>query len=256
MKNYKIILLLLSVVVLSVSCDKDDANSDTVYDNVNGQLGLGFTAPESPTIIVPVDDITVEAEFAVTTLSTSERSFDVSVNNELTDGAAADYTLGTINIPANSYTGSLSVTFSNFNNLPDLVVQKLVVDVTTPANAAVVGFDSYTFNYLKYIICNDLVLVLNEDTYADERTWEIADESGAIVAQGGPYPQIAGGQQIVENINLADGCYTFTILDSFSDGQFDGNVTGNYSLDCSIINHAAGEGNWGGSDSTEFCVNP
>jgi hypothetical protein len=256
MKNYKIILLLLSVVVLNVSCDKDDANSDTVYDNVNGQLGLGFTSEASSTIIVPVDDITVEAEFAVTTLSTSSRSFDVTVNNDLTTGATADYTLGSITIPANSYTGSLSVTFGNFNNLPDLVVQELVVDVATPADAAVVGFNSFTFNYLKYVICNDLILTLNEDTYAEERTWEIVDANGTVVASGGPYNQLPGGQQIVENINLADGCYTFSILDSFGDGQFDGNVTGNYSLDCSIINHAAGEGNWGGSESTEFCVNP
>jgi len=54
---------------------------------------------------------------------------------------------------------------------------------------------------------------------------------------------------------LPDGCYTFTIFDSFGDGLFDGNITGNYSLKCSIINHASGEGNFGSSETTDFCVN-
>jgi hypothetical protein len=57
-------------------------------------------------------------------------------------------------------------------------------------------------------------------------------------------------------MTLADGCYTFTIYDSYGDGQFDGTNNGTYSLDCSIINAANGGGNWGSSESTDFCVNP
>ena len=57
-------------------------------------------------------------------------------------------------------------------------------------------------------------------------------------------------------MTLADGCYTFTIYDSYGDGQFDGTNNGSYSLDCSIINAANCGGNWGSSESTDFCVNP
>jgi hypothetical protein len=98
---------------------------------------------------------------------------------------------------------------------------------------------------------------LNEDTYAAERSWDIVDSAGVVVESGGDdYSNISGGQQIVETMTLADGCYTFTIYDSYSDGQEDGATTGNYSLDCSIINVASGEGNWGASEATDFCVNP
>ena len=97
---------------------------------------------------------------------------------------------------------------------------------------------------------------MNEDSYSDERSWDVTDAAGDVVESGDGYEFVSGGQQIVETMTLADGCYTFTIYDSYGDGQFDGTNTGNYSLDCSIINVASGEGNWGASDSTEFCVNP
>jgi hypothetical protein len=82
--------------------------------------------------------------------------------------------------------------------------------------------------------------------------------------EGGTYANISGGGLIsepsttygIDSMYLDDGCYTFNIYDSYGDGQFDGVTTGNYSLDCSIINVANGEGNWGSSESTDFCVNP
>ena len=58
------------------------------------------------------------------------------------------------------------------------------------------------------------------------------------------------------SFNLPDGCYTFTIYEAFGDGLFDGNVTGNWTLSCLIITHSTGSGNFGGSSSTDFCVNP
>ncbi|MBT7851356.1 MAG: hypothetical protein HN714_07575, partial [Formosa sp.] len=119
-----------------------------------------------------------------------------------------------------------------------------------------VGSKTTTINYNKYLICNDFVLTMNEDSYSDERSWDVTDAAGDVVESGDGYEFVSGGQQIVETMTLADGCYTFTIYDSYGDGQFDGTNTGNYSLDCSIINVASGVGNWGASDSTEFCVNP
>ena len=113
-------------------------------------------------------------------------------------------------------------------------------------------------------LCNDFVLTMNEDSWSSERTWEIVDSTGAVLFEGGTYANISGGGVISEpmetygtdSMYLPDGCYTFNIYDSYSDGQFDGVTTGNYSLDCSIINVANGEGNWGSSESTDFCVNP
>ena len=170
-------------------------------------------------------------------------------------GVPGDYTLGNITIPAGSYDGTLDVSFVD-TNLVDLVSYSLVLDIVAPAGTAIVGSRTATINYNKYLICNDFVLTLNEDNFGSERTWEVTNASGTVVESGGPYSDTSAPQQIIETMTLADGCYTFTVNNSFGDGQFDGNTTGNYSLDCLIINVANGEGNWGSSESTEFCVNP
>jgi hypothetical protein len=124
---------------------------------------------------------------------------------------------------------------------------------------------SYSDEEHKDYSCSELIIIpqekdgedllpLDGEIFLDVMVAE--SSSGNIVVEGGGYSFISGGQLIVETMTLEDGCYTFTIYDSYADGQFDGNMEGNYSLDCSIINAASGEGNWGASESTDFCVNP
>lgn len=252
MKKLKIILASLLLLAF-MGCDKEDAPINTVYDNINGQTGVGFSV-QNQSVIVPEEGITVTVPVRVTTLSTSDRTFNVSVDPSST-GNSQDYTIGSVTIPAGSYFGSFSVTFGNFDNLPDLVNQTLVVNLDLPDGTAVVGSETVTFTYLKKIICNDLMLVINADTFGSETTFEITDASGAIVQSGGPFSDVSGGRTYSFNFSLPDGCYTFTIFDSFGDGLFDGSVTGNYALTCSLITHASGSGNFGSSESTDFCLN-
>lgn len=249
--NFILALLMLTVVY---NCDKDDAIVNTVYDSVNGQTGVGFVTGAS-SVIVPPEGITSTVGIRTTNTTDVDRTFNVSVNEELSSGNSADYVIGTVNVPANSYEGSISVTFQNFDNLPDLVNQTLVLDLDLPEGTAVVGQPSVTFTYLKFVICNDLELVINGDQYGSETTWEVTDSEGAVVESGGPFSDIVGGAQYNFSFTLDDGCYTFTIYDAFGDGLFDGNITGNYALTCSVITHASGSGNFGGSQSTDFCVN-
>lgn len=252
MKKIKFILSCL-IAVSFLACTQDDSNVNNIYDN-NGQTGVGFKTTFT-SAIVPVDgEVTKTVNVQATTTSTSDRAFNVSVDPAST-GNPADYTFGTVVIPAGEYNGTLDVTFGNFDNLPDLVSQTLILNLDLPSDVAVVGSESTEFSYLKFVVCNDLTLTLNEDQYAEERSWEITDASGTVVVSGGGYSQIPGGQTIEENFSLPDGCYTLTMMDSFGDGQSDGNITGNYTLSCSVITHAQGEGNWGATDVTEFCVN-
>lgn len=251
MKKIKILCILL-VFASFMACDKDDAVVSTVYDN-SGQTGVGFLT-SGASVVVPVQGSSVTLDVQTTNTSTSDRSFNVVVNAAST-GTASDYTLGSVTIPANSYEGTINVNFVD-TNLVDFVSYALILDLELPAGVAVVGSKSATITYNKYLICNDYVLTLNEDSYADERSWDIVDSTGTIVESGSGYSFVSGGQQIIETMTLMDGCYTFTIYDSYGDGQYDGSTTGNYSLDCSIINAASGSGNWGSSVSTEFCVNP
>jgi len=74
---------------------------------------------------------------------------------------------------------------------------------------------------------NNIVLALQLDCYGEEISWEITNENGSTVASvnGGTYPggstgdtMEEGGSFQEEEVCLSEGCYTFTIIDSYGDG--------------------------------------
>ena len=96
-------------------------------------------------------------------------------------------------------------------------------------------------------------LILFPDNYTSETTWQFEDASGNIVASGGPYAN--GLPDIVEPVCLPEGCYDFTIFDSYGDGLFDGVKTGTYEIIDEYGNSlVTGAGNFGSSEVTNFCV--
>ncbi len=98
-------------------------------------------------------------------------------------------------------------------------------------------------------------LIIDPDYYTNETTWTVRDASNNIVASGGPYGQ--GLDYIYEPICLPEGCYDFTIFDSYGDGLFDGNTTGTYILiDEGNNSLVSGGGNFGAQETTNFCVAP
>lgn len=242
------------------SCDEDV--EPVLYDNVNGQTGISFLTAFT-SVIVPEDGVTVSIPVQVTTVSNTERSFDITVNDSLTTGSSADYTVGNLVVPANEYEGLVNVTFGNFENLEDLVTFNLVLEVAVGDGQTSHKNATTTLGYLKKVLCNDLQLVINEDGFADERNWQITNSSGEIVVQCSDYDDCPNGEpsgslapaQYTYNFFLPDGDYTFTIFDSFGDGLDDSNIIGNYVLSCSVIIHAQGTGNFGASESTDFTVN-
>ncbi len=248
MKKIKLFAIsMIGMMILVTSCGD---NNEIIYDPLTGPTGLGFTI-SSTSVIVPEEGVTVTLTVQSTTVSSSAREFNVAVDASST-GTSADYTFSSLSIPANSHEGSMDVTFDNFDNLEDLITFKLILNLDLDASTGVTGFKSVTFNYVKKLICNDFKLTLIEDFYSDERTWEIVDATGAVVQSGGPYPQTTGGSTIIEEFYLPDGCYTFTIYDLFGDGQYDGNISGGYFLDCSVLSIASGAGNWGADDVHNF----
>lgn len=252
MKKIKILFFILVSSMLISSCDEAEL---TVYDEVNGQTGIGFTV-ESVNVTVREEGVTITLTVQSTKTTSADRAFNVVVDESST-GSASDYSIGALSIPANSYDGGMDVTFGNFDNLVEFETNTLVLKLAADDGIAFVGSQTATMNYIKFFACNDFKLTLNEDVWASERTWDFVDASGAVVQSGGPYVNFpSGGGTIVEEFSLADGCHTFTIYDAFADGQFDGNTTGSYSLTgCSILDLASGVGNWGGSVSHDFCVN-
>ncbi len=262
MKNLKIIIVSLLLLGF-LACDKDDANINTVFDSENGQTGIGFASTSQSRFIVPVEGITKTINIESTTTSDVARTFNVSVDESST-ALPVDYTIGTLSIPANSFIGTLDVTF-NYDNLVDFQTNTLVLNLDLPEGVVAIK-PTTVFTFVKYFDITTYVcdgssynLKIVTDDYGSETSWEITNDSGTIVQTGGPYSDGTAGQAVsIPLINLSAGCYTFTIYDSFGDGLFDGNTTGTYDLTCAAeeaVSYASGSGNFGSSESTDFCVN-
>ena len=96
-----------------------------------------------------------------------------------------------------------------------------------------------------------VTLNLLTDNYPGETTWTLVDANGGAVASGGPYSEIA--TQIQEVICVDEGCYTFTLFDSFGDGVCCGYGTGSYELLVQGEVVVSG-GEFAESESTPFCA--
>ncbi|MEM8582842.1 MAG: M12 family metallo-peptidase [Bacteroidota bacterium] len=65
---------------------------------------------------------------------------------------------------------------------------------------------------------NTVYLRLAPDNYGPETRWRIRNEAGTTIASGGPYDKMLAGTLILDTLCLPDGCYDFTISDSYGDG--------------------------------------
>ncbi|MFT6837638.1 MAG: hypothetical protein ACJAZR_001166 [Sediminicola sp.] len=245
MKKYISIIMLLLVFV---SCEEEVV----IFDDVNGQTALSFSTT-GYNVTVPEEGSSLEIPVNVTTVSDADRSFNVTIDDSSV-GGSENYSIGQVTITAGAYTGMLGVTI-NFDSLVDGEVYKLVLNLASP-EGGVVYDETVSIEYFKEIVCNDFVVTVVTDTYGSETTWEITDASATVVASGGPYANVSGGGTYTSDVFLEDGCYTFTIFDAYGDGQSDGTITGNFSLECSILKVANGGGSFGTSQATDFCVNP
>jgi hypothetical protein len=186
--------------------------------------------------------ITIKNNGSVT-LTTITVNYTLNGNNastiwtgSLTTGASTTFTLPNLNL--NNGSNTLSVTLSNPNNQSD---------EDNSNNSATVTFNSS--NADSYV-----TLIINTDNYGAETTWQLVQDGGGTVASGGPYTN-GTVEQVVEELCVQSGeCYTFTIFDDESDGICCQYGEGSYSLgDEEAISIWTG-GEFGASESTQFCV--
>jgi PKD repeat protein len=108
-------------------------------------------------------------------------------------------------------------------------------------------------------------LTIITDCYGDEITWEIRDDNGNVVVNGGPYTQNANGTTNNYNICLSPGCYTFHIFDTYGDGMYGSqwqncSINGNYYMvdqdGVMLFEMTAANADFGSSASHDFCTSP
>jgi len=102
--------------------------------------------------------------------------------------------------------------------------------------------------------CSDVTVTINLDNYPEETTWDIVDASGNVVASGGPYGNQPDGSTVTTTVCLEDGCYDFTIYDSYGDGICCGYGIGDYVVTDANGNTLASGGQFGSSETTNFCL--
>jgi hypothetical protein len=101
------------------------------------------------------------------------------------------------------------------------------------------------------------------DCYGSEISWSVTDNQSTVVASGGSYADVAGGQLESATICLAPGCYTFNIADSYGDGLNGSQwntcaVNGDYYMEDSngnrLFSMTVNNGNFGNGTSHTFCI--
>ena len=124
--------------------------------------------------------------------------------------------------------------------------------------------DALSSSYSATIGGQDILVELNTDCWGSEITWVIEDENSNVLASGGPYQDIVGGEYISQLICLSSNCYNFTINDTYGDGMFGSqwnscDVDGDYT----VTNLNSGEimaeviaesADYGDQETNNFCV--
>lgn len=107
-------------------------------------------------------------------------------------------------------------------------------------------------------------LSLTFDCWANETSWDIRNDNGVVVQSGDGYSGDLDGQTVLESFCLAEGCYTFTIYDSFGDGMHGTNYSfcdfdGDYSITDDngnvLVEMTAPNADFGSEASHAFCIN-
>ncbi len=101
---------------------------------------------------------------------------------------------------------------------------------------------------------NNVVLItINFDNYPKETAWNLTNSEGGTVASGGPYGTQTDGSTLVIEECLLDGCYDFTMTDTYGDGIccYYGNGSYTVTNEGSVL---AGGGSFGAFETTNICV--
>ena len=121
---------------------------------------------------------------------------------------------------------------------------------------------------------NEVTLSFLPDCYGEEISWELTNSTGNIIYSVGQGYYPGGGSATTMNPDpdtvehswcLTNGCYTFTVIDSYGDGMNGANpeyacgLNGDYTITDSngnsLASLIASDANFGESESNDFCVN-
>jgi len=158
-------------------------------------------------------------------------------------GNLAQYESEQISIPAFNAIGgenTITVEVSNPNG---------VADENNLNNETEVSFTTFSGETF------DFQLAITLDDYGSETSWEIK-RLGTVIYDGGPYNDGIDGELVTVDLCLEEGCYIFTISDSYGDGiccEYGNGSWAIYDGEGDVISSSTGE--FGDSETDQFCTN-
>lgn len=113
--------------------------------------------------------------------------------------------------------------------------------------------DGDTLAFVAHTPGDLVVLEIIPDDYGEDITWELADDDGNVLYNGGPYSN-QNNTPIVREFCLGEGCYEFTINDVFGDGICCTEGEGSYSITSQFNDHVTSNGEYGSGETRDFCI--
>lgn len=225
--------------------------------NSNRDASMSFSSIQSSYSNVPTYSWTVDVvthEFGHIFGSRHTHACVWNGNNTAIDGCAG-YTEGGCSIPGNPSGGGTVMSYCH---------------AAAVGKNLSLGFGTQPGNVIRYNVdngvcldscdgdggggdtceANEITITLTTDNYGSETSWTLTDSDGTTIASGS---NLSSATTYTVNECLADGCYTFTINDSYGDGICCNYGSGSYSITYNGSTLASG-GEFDSTEETEFCV--
>ena len=214
MKKYYKLFALLTVAAFLFNCEQDnDSDLSNFVGFEEGPLSYDVAADATKTIEIIV---------AASETSSSDRSYAVMVDEDLSTLSSVYSVPSTVTIPSGTNVGTLAITVTDNENL-GYVAQKLVIDFIDEAGKNY--GEAITLNIAQECLDTLATLTISTDDWPGETTWELYDLSGTptVIFSGGPYS--TANVDFSYNFCLSAGNYGIVVYDSYGDGGSTYSVT-------------------------------
>ena len=225
MKNRIIYLLiiLLSLTTMLVGCEEEGILPVDIPAAISFNL-------ESDTVLVQPGGSTYDLEIQSTIISDTDRTYTITLNEELDDddnpnttGLPDEYSLEStsITIPAGELKGSSTITF-DYDAIPLGVSRTLYYDLNEITDGSFLNSsrDKTTITYSAFCPYNEVIVTFTFDAYPEEAYWQLFDSDNNFL-DGDGYSGTDCYVDLVSNPKtfcLEDGDYKFIMGDCYGDG--------------------------------------
>lgn len=231
----KIILMLLTIsLFVFYNCDSDDQKTINYvsFETTSYNFGVDIQSSSSN-----------EIKIFTTTISSSDRVFNISILDDLSSADPASYTIPTfVTVPANTNVGTFAVNISDLNISAD--GETLVLAFISKEDLFI--GDPITLNIKQICPYPETILDITFDDYPEEQYWELYNANDELLFEGGTYPNET---MFSRAFCLASGTYKILMGDTFGDGGGPFTVTYNGNV------LVSGDGSHGFSNVVTFQIN-